>query len=71
MNPGETMGAEIWSAEWAMAWSVLRTARARIAADLTLRGKGHADRDLARRLRDALRRVRYLEIVATRSGIPA
>ena len=71
MNPGETMTVEVWTAEWDRAWSILRTARARVSAERERLGKARVDRDLTRRLADALRRVRYLEIVATHSGIPA
>lgn len=57
---------EALEAEMHRAAKVLRVARARMVEHRTCFGGG-VDRDLERRLRDALRQVRYLETVGAAS----
>ncbi len=64
---GESMSDQsdgAFEAEWTRAKRVLELARFRMANYRAAFGDGRVDRDLARRLRDALARVRHLETLA-------
>lgn len=54
-----------FEAEWTRAKRVLDLARFRMENYRHAFGDGRVDRDLARRLRDALARVRHLEMAAS------